>query len=281
MIELELPPIPYFLGAGRTEYSTGDHHPHRSKLGIYDLLIVAEGGLFMGENGSEWRLLSGDMLLLLPDGEHYSFQPCTEDTLFYWIHFEHEVRQRTLVTKETSISPALYSSRPFENPYMLRLPKYLRLPDPQAVYDIIEQLLTLPTNATFWREQQLLGNLLSILEESGSRETESVATRLAERAATYIQAHYQNKVTHEMLAEALHFHPNYIVRCMKARYGCTPSDYLQEIRLDRARRLLVTTDWSIDRVAEEVGFRYSPYFSACFKRKMGISPLQFRKQYLK
>ncbi|MEY8746097.1 helix-turn-helix transcriptional regulator [Paenibacillus tundrae] len=84
-----------------------------------------------------------------------------------------------------------------------------------------------------------------------------------------------------MLAEALHFHPNYIVRCMKAKYGCTPSDYLQEIRLDHARRLLVTTDWSIDCVAEEVGFRYSPYFSACFKRKMGISPLQFRKQYLR
>jgi transcriptional regulator GlxA family with amidase domain len=68
---------------------------------------------------------------------------------------------------------------------------------------------------------------------------------------------------------------------MKAKYELTPNEYLQEFRLERAKRLLVTTEWPIERIAEEVGFRYSPYFSACFMRSVGLSPIRFRKQFLK
>ena len=61
--------------------------------------------------------------------------------------------------------------------------------------------------------------------------------------------------------------------------------YFKEIVLlrsnERAKRLLVNHDWSIERISEKVGFRHSPYFSACFKKEFGTSPLQFRKQYLK
>lgn len=98
--------------------------------------------------------------------------------------------------------------------------------------------------------------------------------------AAYIQKNYKEKITNEALAAALHFHPNYIVRCMKSKYGRTPIEYLLDYRLERAKRLLVTTEWSIERIAEEVGFRYSPYFSSCFKQSVGLTPLKFRKQYL-
>jgi Transcriptional regulator containing an amidase domain and an AraC-type DNA-binding HTH domain len=67
---------------------------------------------------------------------------------------------------------------------------------------------------------------------------------------------------------------------MKMKYGVTPIHYLLEFRLESAKRLLLTTEWTIERIADEVGFRYAPYFSACFKRQVGMSPLLFRKQYL-
>ncbi|WP_330219322.1 helix-turn-helix domain-containing protein [Paenibacillus xylanivorans] len=118
-----------------------------------------------------------------------------------------------------------------------------------------------------------------MLEEGSLRVMDSVQTRLVVQASNYIQQNYKTKVTNETLAAALHFHPNYVIRCMKMKYGKTPIEYLYELRLERGKRLLVTTDWQIG-IAEEVGFRYAPYFSSCFKQYIGLSPLQFRKQYM-
>ncbi len=276
IVELKYPPLPAYLGSGCSEFQIGEHHPSRRNLGVYDLLIVVKGELIMGENGRQWTLTRGDTLLLLPDGEHYSVMPCAQETVFYWVHFEHSGTQDHSAER----NEAFYASRPFSNPYTLRLPKHSQLTNPQLVFDLIRKLLDLPFNDAFWEEQRLLVDLLAMLEQGGSSDTSTEASRLAERAAFYIQNNHKEKITNEMLAAALHFHPTYIVGCMKKKYGRTPSDYLLEVRLEMAKRLLVTTEWSIDRIAEEVGFRYAPYFSACFKRKLGLSPLRYRKQFL-
>lgn len=278
IVELQIPPLPYYLGSGRSEFSPGDRHPNRKKLGIYDLLIMVKGELHIGENGQEWTLQKGDTLLLAPDGEHYAVKPCEQATIFYWIHFEHDAPpvQPDLLVQAID-SPPL--SRPFNNAYTLRLPKHTQLASPAAAYALMEQLLALPMTNSFWQEQRCLADLLSMLEEGEGSEAGLAATRLAERASAYIQEHYREKVTNEALSSALHFHTNYIVRCMKSRYGRTPLEYLQDFRLEQAKRLLITTEWSIERIAEEIGFRYTPYFSACFKQNVGISPFQFRKQY--
>lgn len=278
IIELKFPPLPYYLGSGRSDFRIGEQHPNRKNIGIYDLLIIVKGELHIGENGRQWTLTDEDTLLLLPNGEHYSVRPCTQETVFYWVHFEHSGSRESSEAKKTD--GAHNTSRPFGNPYTLSLPKQSRLSNSQEVFDLIQQLLAVPIDNSFWEEQRLLAELLTLLEHGGSSGTSSVAARLAEQAAAYIKNNYKEKITNETLAAALHFHPNYIVRCMKTKYGCTPINYLHEFRLERAKRLLVTTEWTIDRIAEEVGFRYAPYFSSCFKQSIGLSPLQFRKQYL-
>ncbi|WP_018750624.1 AraC family transcriptional regulator [Paenibacillus sanguinis] len=274
IVELQIPPLPYYLGSGRSEFSIGDRHPNRKKLGIYDLLIMVKGELHIGEDGQEWTLQQGDTLLLEPDAEHYAVKPCEQDTIFYWVHFEHHLPP---IQPQAEDAPSL--SRPFNNAYTLRLPKHAQLSSPAAIHALMEQLLALPMTHSFWQEQRCLTDLLSMLEEGEISEAGLAAARLAEKASAYIREHYREKVTNKALSSALHFHSNYIVRCMKSRYGRTPLEYLQDFRLEQAKRLLITTEWSIERIAEEIGFRYAPYFSACFKQNVGISPFHFRKQY--
>ncbi|WP_240633007.1 helix-turn-helix domain-containing protein [Paenibacillus montanisoli] len=275
IVELPAPPLPYFWEAGRSDFRVGDRHPNRRNLGIFDLLIVVHGELHIGENGKEWALGEGDTLLLLPDGEHYSVKPCERETTFYWVHFEHVAWGQGTFKDEASLAKL-----PFSHPYSLRIPKHCSLSAPQAVFDLMKQLLALPVGDRFWEEQHLLARILALLDAGRSGAASSPATRLAEKAASYLQQNYRKEITNETLAEALHFHPNYVVRCMKVKYGVTPIHYLLQFRLDRAKQLLVSTEWPIERIAEEVGFRYSPYFSACFKRSVGMSPLRFRKQYV-
>ena len=276
LVELTAPPLPYYLESGCSLFQIGDHHPHRTNLGIYDLLIVAKGELFIGENGREWQLQKGDTLLLVPDGEHYSVKPCETETVFYWLHFDHGNPRKLTAPHQTDEAP--YTAA-FGNSYRLRLVKQARLTNPEALLERLAQFTSLPMDNRFWEEQRLLADLLLLLEEGSFNRTSSGAARLAEQVAAYIQEHYQEKMTIEALAAAFHFHPNYIVRCMKTHYGRSPSDYLLHFRLERAKRLLVTTEWSIERIAEEVGFRYTPYFSACFKQAAGTTPLRFRNQF--
>ncbi|THF76391.1 AraC family transcriptional regulator [Cohnella fermenti] len=276
-IELKTPPVPYYWESGRSDFRVGDRHPNRRNLGLFDLLIVAGGALHIGENGAEWELRGGDTLLLLPDGEHYAVKPCEEDTVFYWIHFEHAHWQQG--THSAKADGTLPASLPFSAPYTLRLPKRSALREPEEALSLVRRMPGLTAGDSFWEDQRLFLKILSLLDAGSPAPSASPTARLAELTAAYIRQHYREELTNESLAEALHFHSTHIVRCMKARYGVTPVHYLLEYRLDRGKRLLLTTDWPVERIADEVGFRYAPYFSTCFKRRVGLSPAMFRKQY--
>lgn len=280
-ISLLTPPLPYYLGGGLALFRPGDQHPNRRGLGFFDLLLVVKGTLHIGENGREWALGPGETLLLLPDGEHYAVKPCEEDTVFYWVHFEHEGAREESAEEALAASPSS-GGQPFANTHAIRLPKRSDLRNPAASFGLLEELLKHAgenRSAAFWREQSLLLKLLRQLEEGAADRAASPSYKLATQTEAYLKQYYRSELTNESLAEALHFHPNYVVRCMKEHYRRTPMDYLQAFRLEQAKRLLVATDWPIGRIAEEVGFRYAPYFTSCFKANEGLTPLHFRKMY--
>ncbi len=277
IVALQTPPLPYYWESGRSTFSVGDRHPNRKNFGLFDVLLVVDGELHIGENGTEWTLATGDALVLLPEGEHYSFRPCEQEATFYWVHFEHVDWHQSRLREESETTIPL---SPFDKPKSIRLPKKTTIPNPQIAFDLMQQLLELPVGESFWEKQQLLFSFLAILENGISDMAKTPASRLAENVAVFLQQNYQEEITNETLSLALHFHPSYIVRCMKMKYGVTPVQYLHQFRIERAKQLLMSTEWSIDRIASEIGFQYPPYFSTCFKRNVGISPLQFRKKYL-
>ena len=60
----------------------------------------------------------------------------------------------------------------------------------------------------------------------------------------------------------------------------TAAEYITAYRLSKAEELLLGTGLSVTAVAEKSGFEDVSYFSRCFKRSRGISPLRFRRQEL-
>lgn len=114
------------------------------------------------------------------------------------------------------------------------------------------------------------------------RQLESYASpvvTVAEKAEAFIKNNYRAEISSGQMSEALHYHYNYITRCMKQVYGMTPNDYLLHYRLEQAKLLLLKTEWPISVIAAYVGFGSTPYFSNRFALKNGCSPRQFRKQY--
>jgi AraC-like DNA-binding protein len=276
---MEIPPVPYFITVGMTVFGPGEQHPNRRNLGIFDLIWMVKGVLYIAEEDKQWELSEGQTLLLLPDRFHYATKPCEVETIFYWIHFDFTGDWN--VTEE-SAAPAHPIGLPWVNRYTIQIPQYTAQPSSAMAQHQLQRFMDLSSenrSNAFWNQQQLFMDLLRMLEERGRKGSASPAMKLAEKTEAYIKQHYQTDLTNEALAEALHFHPNYIVRCMKEAYHCTPMDYLHEYRLEQAKLMLIKTEWPVAQIAETVGFRHTPYFSSCFKKYAGISPLRFRKQY--
>ncbi|ASA20886.1 helix-turn-helix transcriptional regulator [Paenibacillus donghaensis] len=281
-IHLAAPPFPYFLEGARTVYQAGEQHPNRSHMGMFDLLLVEQGCLFIGEEDKQWEVSSGQMLLLLPDRYHYAVKPCEETTSFVWIHF-HTAGEWACSEGETVYIDREAHLRQFLTaPYTIRVPQFAPLPDPLERSVLADQLLQLssgPRSSTVWQQQRIFEELLRMMELAQREAWGSPALEIAGQTETYLRNHYAEPITNRSLAEALHFHYNYLGRCMKQVYGLTPLEYLTDYRLEQAKLLLLKTETPIAAIAEQTGFESTAYFSRRFTRKTGISPLRYRKRY--
>ena len=88
-------------------------------------------------------------------------------------------------------------------------------------------------------------------------------------------------VTLEELSERFSYTPQHLCRMFKLHTGNSFGRYLLEIRLTRAKHLLINTDFTIGHIAALSGFDYIPYFHRKFKSEVGCSPNEFRRQATK
>ncbi|HEY4554740.1 MAG TPA: AraC family transcriptional regulator, partial [Bacillaceae bacterium] len=93
----------------------------------------------------------------------------------------------------------------------------------------------------------------------------------------YIENHLGDNITREDLAQIYHMNPVYFSRAFKEIYGLTPMKMVKKLRLLQAKRLLETSDDTIEVIAQKCGFCDSPHFNHSFKSAFKVSPSEFRK----
>jgi len=94
----------------------------------------------------------------------------------------------------------------------------------------------------------------------------------------YIDEHYAQPLTLEVLANMCHGSPFHLQRTFKRIKNITPVEYIQMVRIEHAKNLLKTTEKSIGEIGVRIGLSNTPYFITLFKKKIGLTPLQYRKQ---
>jgi transcriptional regulator GlxA family with amidase domain len=82
------------------------------------------------------------------------------------------------------------------------------------------------------------------------------------------------------MAETACFSKFHFLRLFRQAYGETPARYLSQLRLERARTLLETTDRSVSEICLAVGFESLPSFSCAFRKHTGNSPLRYRRRWV-
>lgn len=127
---------------------------------------------------------------------------------------------------------------------------------------------------------QLLMRILRETEGEGSSNAVSEATdeviRLIYKAIEHIYKNFQRKITALECSKVVGMSYSYFSRTFKNVTGKTFSEFLEDIRLDNAKKLLLTTDKSVAEIAFDSGYNDTCYFIAEFRKKSGITPKQFR-----
>jgi two-component system response regulator YesN len=105
------------------------------------------------------------------------------------------------------------------------------------------------------------------------------SNKCIEKAKDYIQKNYKRDISLEEVSKYVDISLYYFSKLFKDVVGENFIDYLTNIRIEKAKELLVT-DMNIKEVAIEVGYKDSNYFSRIFKKCVGVTPSEYREGYL-
>ena len=128
------------------------------------------------------------------------------------------------------------------------------------------------------RIDTLLFPLISMIELAYTRQKENEAgENLITEICRYLRQNYALDLTTESVCKKFYCSRSYLSHTFKTGTGKSFRDYLNEIRIDHAKRLLKYSALSVREIAFSVGFSDQNYFSGVFKRTTGLSPLAYRK----
>lgn len=121
----------------------------------------------------------------------------------------------------------------------------------------------------------------TILNGQGDGEEENIDTHtknyIIDNTVSFINDNYSKKLTLQILASNCYCNPTYLSHIFNKYIGKSIVDYINEIRIEKAKMLLDMTNRPITEIALSVGFNNPSYFSQVFKHYLGCSPYDYRR----
>ena len=264
---------------GYEEIAPGDSYPTRGhadgyyfelsrgrRLNEYQLLYITEGeGTFHSASVSEAKLREGDLFLLFP-GEWHSYHP-TPDTGWksYWIGFRGRNMDDRVRAGFLSPQKPIYHVG-FSDEIVGLYKEAYRTAIIEAAYS--QQLMAGMVN-------HLIGLMYS-LERNIQLGRNQAHVDLISRARLRIRESLESSLTIQQVADEMGVSYSNFRKLFKEHTGISPAIYQQDLRLQRAKELLSTTNMSVKEIAYRLNFESPDYFSAKFKSKTGRRPSELR-----
>lgn len=130
---------------------------------------------------------------------------------------------------------------------------------------------------------EIIDTLMDKIEESSNKETnKDTSESLIYLALDFIGNHYtDSELSLVKVANEIHITPPYLSNLFKDKTGKNFTEYLLELRMEKAKEMLEVTQMRVQQIAEEIGYLSPHYFSSSFKKYTGKTPLEYRKSLLK
>lgn len=233
----------------------------------YQLIYITRGaGRFSSGQLKNEDVDEGTMLLLFPN-EWHSYRPKTDsgwDT--YWIGFKGVVADQVIRHHFFSRDAPLH-----------------HIGFNEQLLDLFKQVIALAAEERAGFQQAISGIAMHMLgavyftTKNNQFQDKEIVTKI-EKARLLMREHPDGSISPEELARRLNMGYSWFRRMFKQYTGLSPTQYQQQIRLQQAKDLLVSSGKTIKAIAYELNFESANYFTAFFKQKAGFTPAVFRKR---
>ena len=237
------------------------------ELNEYQLLYITEGeGEFHSTTVPDAKLREGDLFLLFP-GEWHSYHPNPDKGWkSYWIGFKGRNMDDRVRANFLSPTKPIYHIG-FSDAIVRLYKQAYGTALEEAAYS--QQLLAGIVN-------HLIGMMYS-LERNIELSRNQLHVDMINRARLRIRESLELPLTIQQVAEDMGVSYSNFRKLFKEYTGISPAVYQQDLRLQRAKELLSTTNMSIKEIAYRLNFESPDYFSAKFKAKTGRRPSELRE----
>ena len=121
---------------------------------------------------------------------------------------------------------------------------------------------------------------IALFQRRTSRQDVPQEERTIHGITRYLQEHLAEEISLSVLADQFHLSAQYISQLFKSEIGVNFLAYLTSIRMEQAKKLLLTTPLSIAEVSERSGYADYRVFTKVFKKTEGVTPSQYRRDFL-
>ncbi len=266
--EIDIPNYDYpivAISAGHHQLITCPHFwTDRPGRHDYQLLYVKNGHIQYYVDDAMFSVPAGSFLIYHPgEPQHYEYF-LDDNADVYWVHFTGKNVKNLLLSLGLNKHTC-----------------YMEKPNSKCEYyfnEIINELLY--RNPHFMDFSALLMHALLLcisrnckLSKNKSQKTISYIEQIHE----ILSQNYQQTINFANLAKEFHVSSSQLTKSFTAQYGVTPNKYLTNLRIEKAKALLLTST-PVKQIAQLVGYPDQLYFSKIFHKIVGVSPSQYRNE---
>lgn len=252
-----------FYSAGYEECPPGySYGPKFRSYQLIHFVLIGKGELHINEH--IFQLSAGDAFII-PSGKVSYYEADKNDPWHYaWISF--------LGINSQMYTYQLMTST--DDTYIIH-----NLDTDKYKAYIFEMLaLRGDTTSHYFKANSIMLNIMSLLfEDIEFNEDNWGKESVVDEVKFYLDVNYAEKIKLQDTARSFGVHPNYLTRIFHQKYGISPKQYLIDLKLKKACRLLTTTELSISVIASSLGFDDQLAFSKIFKKEHFLPPSEYRK----
>lgn len=246
--------MPVILGAGL--FDSRERFPKLTvtasrTVETYELEYFYEDGGVAVMNGKEYPIKAGSMLLAKPGDVRFSRLPFT----CKFVHF-------------TVTDPRLIAA-------LEGISSIHRLPNVKEAEAKISSVISLFYSVNPFDNMAAAAEIITLVHLLSSEVSEGISVAL--KAQRFIEGNFRSELSTGTIAAACDISVPYLHKLFRNALNTTPGEYLLSCRIGAARDLLINTDLPLQEIAYRCGFNSQSYFSDCFKKNVGVSPRDFRK----